>query len=289
MRLAILTCDEYPSFTPDDRLAVAALQADGIEVVPWLWDAGQPHDVDAIVVRSPWDYYRRPEVFSRWLRDAESSGIPLLNCAELIRWNLPKRYLLGMQQMGAPIVPTQLWERGSQGVPEALAEGEWDDLVVKPEVAAGAFRTFRLRRGSILSRREEIESILKEGALLAQPFLPSIETEGEISLVYFASPEGVYFSHGLRKRAKAGDFRVQEKFGGSIVADTGGPEWQAAAEAALATVPHPFLYARVDLVKYEGQPVLGEMEVFEPELFFRLAPQSPSLFSKCLQGWLANA
>ena len=47
--------------------------------------------------------------------------------------------------------------------------------------------------------------------MLVQPFLPEIQSGGELSLLFF---DGV-FSHAVRKLPRPGDYRVQFQFGGS--------------------------------------------------------------------------
>ena len=44
---------------------------------------------------------------------------------------------------------------------------------------------------------------------MIQPYLPSIETEGETSLLFF----GGRFSHAVNKRPVPGEFRIQVQFG----------------------------------------------------------------------------
>lgn len=286
MRVAFLTSPEYPNLTNDDRLAVVALQAEGISVEPLLWGEPISESLSAVVVRSPWSYYQESEAFSKWLKVAAKSPVPFWNPVALIDWNIDKKYLLEMGAAGVPVVPTMLFQGELGPVLKSLAEGPWPELVVKPCVSAGAFRTLRLKKAELPQHRGVIEAILKSGALLAQPFVESVAEDGELSLIYFKSADGVVFSHGLRKRAKPGDFRVQQKFGGSIEIDSGGPEWEAVARQALEALPHPWLYARVDMVLFEGHPVLGELEVFEPELFFRLRAPSAALFAKCLASHL---
>lgn len=286
MRVAFLTSHEYPDLTADDRLAVEALRTEGVSVVPLVWGDSIPADLNAVVVRSPWSYYRAKEAFVEWLSVAEASGVPFWNPVSLVRWNLDKKYLLEMDRKGVPIVPTLRFEGDLSQVMKALTEVPWPEYVVKPDVSAGAYRTLRIRAEELLGRKGVIGAILKEGVLLAQPFVESVETDGELSLIYFRSADGTVLSHGLRKRPKAGDFRVQEKFGGSLEVDLGGPEWEETARRALEALPHPWLYARVDMVLFEGRPVLGELEVFEPELFFRLSPPSAALFARCLKSLL---
>lgn len=289
MEVGFLTSREYPHLTEDDRLAASALSRHGITVSPLIWGAAPASSLKAVVVRSPWSYYRYRDEFFAWLSAAERYGLPFWNPIPLIRWNLDKKYLVEMGERGIPVVPTLRLEGSPRDVIARVENGPWDEVVVKPDVSAGAYRTLRLKRAEVAGKQTIVSAILKTGALLAQPYVESIEREGELSLIYFSSGQDIVLSHGLRKLPKAGDFRVQQKHGGTLRSDLGGKEWDEAARRALAAVPHPWLYARVDMVRFDGKPVLGEMEVFEPELFFRLDSGSADRFAGCLKARLAQS
>jgi glutathione synthase/RimK-type ligase-like ATP-grasp enzyme len=107
--------------------------------------------------------------------------------------------------------------------------------------------------------------------MLVQPFVPGIGEHGEWSLVFVDGR----FTHAVRKRAAPGDFRVHDDYGGTVEREEPEPALRALAETALATIDQPLLYARVDLVRgRDDQPVVMEMELVEPELFFAHAPDS---------------
>jgi glutathione synthase/RimK-type ligase-like ATP-grasp enzyme len=104
---------------------------------------------------------------------------------------------------------------------------------------------------------------------LIQPYLPAIESEGELSLFYL----GGRYSHAVRKVPRSGDFRVQPEYQGVITAVEPAADEREAAEAILAAVEDRLLYARVDLVRgLEGRPVLMELELVEPDLYLGHAP-----------------
>lgn len=46
----------------------------------------------------------------------------------------------------------------------------------------------------------------------------------------------------------------------------------------MSCAPGPLTYARVDLVEVDGVPTLMELEVIEPDLFFRADPESLGRF-----------
>lgn len=121
------------------------------------------------------------------------------------------------------------------------------------------------------------EGLAPVGPALVQPYLPAIETEGELSLFFI----GGRYSHAVRKVPRAGDFRVQPEYRGVITAETPAADEREAADAVLAAVEEPLLYARVDLVRgLEGRPVLMELELVEPDLYLGHSPDAARTFAR---------
>lgn len=112
---------------------------------------------------------------------------------------------------------------------------------------------------------------------MCQPFLPQI-SEGEISLIYFNKQ----FSHALLKVPKAGEFRVQEEFGGAIIPMKPDEKLLATGNKIIAAVSDDLLYARVDLVPFDNHYALMELELIEPALYFRTDVTAVDNFSKAL-------
>ena len=49
--------------------------------------------IDAVLVRSVWDYHLRPAEFLLWVDAVEGTGTRLLNPPAVLRWNHHKSYL----------------------------------------------------------------------------------------------------------------------------------------------------------------------------------------------------
>jgi glutathione synthase/RimK-type ligase-like ATP-grasp enzyme len=282
VRVALATCREFADLVEEERPLVGDLAALGVRAEPVCWDDAVDWGAyGAVVVRSVWDYWLRVPAFTAWLGDLERRGVPCWNPVPLIRWNLDKRYLRELETRGVPTVPT-LWFDGASDAPEdvpaRVAEAGWDDVVVKPTVSAGAWRTLRTRASDLASNGHHLRSILAGGGLMAQPFVPEVVTEGELSFVFFAGE----LSHAVRKRPGAGDFRVQWIHGGSHAAEAPSREHVAQARAALAAAPSEGLYARVDGVVRGGRLVLMELEMIEPYLFLTEAPGSRERFARAV-------
>jgi glutathione synthase/RimK-type ligase-like ATP-grasp enzyme len=287
-RVALVTSDAYPQLYEDDLLLVAALDEIGIDSRPAVWsDASfEWRGFDALVIRSPWDYFVRPVEFREWLDARIASGVRMCNAPEILDWNFDKKYLQDLARAGVSLVPTIVVQRGEPAdvaslMSDARARG-WDDIVVKPTVSGGAYETYRFRVEQAGDHREDIARILRDRGLLIQPFLPEILTEGELSLLFF---DGV-FSHAVCKRPQKGDYRVQFQFGGTTETVDVRPEWIAGARACIAAAPALPVYARVDGVIHEGKFLLMELEVFEPLMFLARHPLAAGRFARAIQGRL---
>ena len=105
--------------------------------------------------------------------------------------------------------------------------------------------------------------------MLFQEFQHQIQSKGEMSLMMIDGK----FTHAVLKKAKPGDFRVQDEFGGTVVDYAPNKEEIAFAEKAIAACPKETIYGRVDIFyDNENRLSLGELELIEPELWFENIP-----------------
>ena len=291
MRLAILTEDAFPDLTADDRLLLPALAARGIDARPAVWSdpAVDWPGFDGVLVRSPWDYYRRLPEFLAFLDRLEAAGPPVMNPIPVLRANSDKRYLSALAQAGVPIVPTRFLTAGE--LPERLPDGFGGAGVLKPQVSGNAMDTIRFRA----DEWPRLRRIPRPGThWMLQPYLPQIETAGEISLIWI----GGRFSHAVRKVPAGGDFRVQADHGGSYAAIDPDPAVMAAAERVMTTAaalsevapgpPAPgIMYARVDGVEagpdQAGAFLLMELELLEPNLFLGCHPEAAARLAAAVE------
>jgi len=273
-RMALVTGAMMAKPDPETHLLVAALARRGIvaDVLPWNSEqdwAAYP----LVVVRTPWDYFRHLDAFLAWA-ERTSALTRLVNPVAVIAWNSHKGYLRELAAGGVAIVPT-LWIEHAAAAPGArLAAQGWDEVVVKPAVSIGAIGALRTRADDPACLAH-LESLVAEGDVMVQPFVRSIAEAGEVSLIYF----GGVFSHAICKRPAAGDYRVQDMYGGTVHAHTPTVAERTLAEAVLQHAPAATTYARVDLVSYAGHPALMELEAIEPELFLGATPDAAANFA----------
>jgi O-ureido-D-serine cyclo-ligase len=264
--LALITAAAARALDEDLPPLCAALATRGIdhEVVDWHDPAVDWRRYHAAILRSTWDYIDRFAEFNAWI-DRVCGLTRLLNPPEVVRWNTHKGYLLELAGRGVPIVATTLIRVGA-----AIELPTVDELVVKPAIGAGS-RGARRFRGDVADAIAHARALLDDGRdVLVQPYLARVDQAGETALMYF----GGRYSHAIRKGpllapnadATAALFAPEQ-----IVAREPGSDERALAEAVLAALPFadPLLYARVDLLRDEhGAPVLLELELTEPSLFF---------------------
>jgi glutathione synthase/RimK-type ligase-like ATP-grasp enzyme len=263
--VAWVTYKQLNDIAPDDRLAAEAVRRRGVRVDPVVWDdPGVDWTAyDAVVIRSCWDYQYSPEKFAQWMDALERSGARVFNPIPVVRWNHDKRYLRDLESRGVAIAPTYWCVRGdSPRVQEVMASQGWEKAVVKPTISGTAMSTWVVSADDRINHDAELAALLAKRDMMIQEFMPEI-LSGEWSIVFF----GGEFSHAVVKRAKAGDFRVQDEHGGSWAEEEPSAELVEQARRVLRCVDEELLYARVDGVVRDGQFVLMELELIEPMLY----------------------
>ncbi|MBV1775156.1 hypothetical protein KSF73_05455 [Burkholderiaceae bacterium DAT-1] len=240
--------------------------------------------IKGAVLRSTWDYFERQAEFIPWL-EGVGRLTRLVNRYDLLQWNLDKHYLGDMAEQGVAIVPTLYIEKGeSVDLAARMQQFGWTNAIIKPVISGAARLTFRVDAENIADMQVQIDSILKDEGMMLQPFMPSVMSEGELSLMVI---DGKH-THAIRKTPKAGDFRVQDDHGGTVHPYFASTEEIAFAEQAVAACPVVPAYARIDLVRdSKGQLRIMEMELLEPELFFRFCPDAARQLAAAIAARLA--
>ncbi len=285
----------------EDRLVVESLQRLGIPTIRRAWcdRSVSWEQAQGALFRTTWDYFDRWPEFSAWLSET-AKKTPLFNAPELVNWNLDKHYLGELEEHGVDVVPTAFVDRHQKGLLREFAQlWGWNDVVIKPAVAGAARDTYRVNfQGDRPKLSPEpvggVEceplwaALVSKQDMLVQPFLSDIETAGEHSVVWLDGK----VTHAVRKCAKSGDFRVQDDHGGTVRRTELSEELSQTAlgimekTLALCAVKGwaPPLYARVDLMRgAQGNLLLSELEMVEPELWFRFSPEAADTLAEAIK------
>jgi glutathione synthase/RimK-type ligase-like ATP-grasp enzyme len=265
----------------EEQLLRDGLEARGLRTARVAWS--NP-DIEwsctrAAVFRSTWDYFEKFAEFCRWMQQIEGST-HLFNTPSLVRWNIDKHYLRDLAERGVNVPKTHFIERGETStLRELVTANRWSEVILKPAVSGAARHTYCINHANIEAHEAVLRELLREEAMMLQPFLSSVLTQGEVSLVVI----GGRCTHAVRKVAKAGDFRVQDDHGGTVQAHTPTVDEIEFAEHAVAACSQTPLYARVDVVRDEADALsLMELELVEPELFFRFYPPAADLLAAAI-------
>ena len=219
---------------------------------------------DAALIGTAWDYTAAKDEFLARLEALEAAGVVVCNSSQVVRWNADKLYLKDLAARGAPSIPT-LWpdDPGRAEVLAAMEAFGADKVVVKRRVGSGAEGQECYDRDGL----PDADWRLGQAGMI-QPFLRSIQGEGELSFIFV----GGALSHALTKQAQPGEYRIQSSFGGIETKIAPAPADRAVAEAVMAMLPfaEPPLYARIDMVRLDsGELAVIEAELIEPYLYPR--------------------
>jgi glutathione synthase/RimK-type ligase-like ATP-grasp enzyme len=258
-----------PDLTDDDRHFAEACARHGLDPRPLPWGATVPVG-SIVVIRSTWDYVERPREFAAWLDHLDAQRAVVHNPTRLLRWNMSKRYLASLAAAGVPTVPTELVEHGAAPSLDSIrARRGWDDVVVKPAVGGTARRSELSAHVGWAALQRHLDALTAEEDAIVQPYLPSVTVTGETSIIAVGGDCRL----AVVKRPASNDWRVQTDFGGTVDAIALEDEQLHLAHAALAPVTPVPTYARIDAVRdLDDRLVVLELELVEPELFFRLDP-----------------
>ncbi len=278
-RLAILSpVPEYEENWSHIRADYVRLFGQDTAFVDWT-KADDLASFDIVTPLLAWGYPRDTATWFALLDRMEAESVPVCNPVSVLRWNSDKGYLAELDTAGIATVPTRMTDALDQtALDNARTVFGCDILVIKPPISGGADGTFRL------ATNDALPASTAGKRMMIQPYLPSIAAEGEYSLFYF----GGVLSHSIIKRPAAGDFRVQDQFGGYEEA-IGAPDTamtlavSALAATADITGTGTLAYARVDMLRdAEGNFRLMELELIEPSLFLRFASDKGAAFAKAL-------
>ena len=290
--VTLLTCQAY--FKPDrinpyiqnilfeEQLLKSALENQGLTVDITYWN-NPSYDwskTRSLIFRTIWDYFERFDEFLLWLEEVRHKT-QLINSYELVKWNIDKHYLKELSEKGIQIVPTYFAKKNSKiTLAEIIESQQWKDVVIKPAISASAYKTFKILEETVNSNEKLFNDLLNQRDMLVQPYINTIEKFGEASLIVIDGK----FTHAILKKAKPGDFRVQDDFGGTVHDYVPTKKEIGFAEMIIEKCKAKPLYGRVDIVwDQEKNIYLSELEIIEPELWLRNHPKSAESIAEAIK------
>lgn len=285
--LGLVTAIGAAKLDPDLEPLRIALLDDGadVEVVSWDDDGAEWARYDAIILRSTWDYADRIDEFRTWL-DAVVQQTRIVNPVSAVAWSIDKHYLDDLARDGVAIAPMIFVEIGDV-VPDVNPAVEV--FVVKPAVGAGSNGARRCMPNEVA---DHVLALHGEGhAAIVQPYLNMIDEHGETALVYLGDGGDLFYDHAFSKGAilmstdveLESGFFAKEEIGGRTASDAERSLAEAVLSCPSVRALGPLAYARVDVVPTANGPVLLELELVEPSLYFRSSAGSDM---RAARAWL---
>lgn len=297
-RIAILRWNKLPSFVTweipnvneflaDDELLIKGFNERGFEAESIVWN--QPdidwNTFDAALIRSTWDYIDDKTSFLDVLSEIEASPCKLFNPLDAVRWNIDKNYLFDLKKSGIPIVPTySISDFDPADLHEKFIKGKWKSAILKPTLGGGGANSHRVTSDELDNLLRKLMGQNPGHDYLLQPFVESVVTEGEWSFIYFNRK----LSHVLLKKPASNEYRVQSIYGGTAQIVEPKAHDLSQVNAIMEQLPFDLLYARLDLVRVNGNLAVMEVELIEPVLSFSLFPAGVRHLVKATELFLDN-
>ena len=237
------------------------------------------------IFRTTWDYFDKFDTFIKWFEKTKKETL-FINSKEIILWNLNKSYLQELSKKGINIAKTIFVEEKQKITLEDLfKKSQFNEAIIKPSVSGAARDTFKITKKNHKKFESNFQKLIKKESFLFQEFLKDIQIFGEISIILI---DGEY-THAVRKIAKKGDFRVQDDHGGTVEVYNPVKEEIEFAKLCVSKCPSQPIYARVDLIYDNKKNIsLGELELIEPELWFRNNAKSAKLLAKKISNLVSS-
>lgn len=266
----------------EDQILQTALEEEGLSVCKkdWADKKFNWENTKYAIFSTTWDYFERFDEFFKWIEKTRCKT-RFINTSDIIHWNIDKHYLQDLSIQGINIAPTLFVEKGEkQSLEDLFKQTGWLEAVIKPAISGAARHTYRVSSLNYIEFENIFQKLIKEECMLFQEFLHNITSKGEISLIMINGD----YTHAIRKIAKEGDFRVQDDHGGKTENYTPSKTEIDFAQECLSAIPFKTLYARIDIVRdNKNKNSLSELELIEPELWFRNNTQAAILLAKAIK------
>ena len=292
LKIAIIKCANLPSFVDweipniddlfeDDKLLIEALRQMGHKAKSVIWSDKSINwnEFDIAIIRSAWDYIDKRKEFIKVLKHIESTKCRLYNSSKIVNWNSDKKYLFDLQKLNVPIVPTFKVDSGNlESIKQKFLLNNWHEIILKPSIGAGGANIEKINIEEFDSKIEQKTKEKFEGELLIQPLINSIKTKGEWSHIFIDGKR----THSLLKIPAQGDFRSHTIYGGKLKLMEPGIEDINQINSIRSKLLFDFLYVRIDVVRFQNELVVMEIESIEPILYFGLKPEAIKPFAEAI-------
>lgn len=236
------------------------------------------------IFRTTWDYFERFNEFFSWIEKTKKHT-KFINSVDIINWNIDKHYLQELDDKNINIANTEFIEKNANiSLIELLNKNNFEKAIIKPAISGAARHTYLVDKNNYKQYEKIFQQLIKNECILFQEYMFNIRN-GEISLIMI----GNEYTHAVKKIAKKGDFRVQDDHGGKVEIYTPNKDEINFAKECLNAIPYKPVYSRIDIVyDNKNKPSLTELELIEPELWFRNKPEAADMLAIHINNLINN-
>ncbi|NKQ41779.1 MAG: hypothetical protein HF962_09485 [Sulfurovum sp.] len=275
--IAILVSKKYQE-TPyeDDLLLKYRLESFGysVDIVDWNSDRYHFHQAIICIVRSCWNYHIYKYDYLKKLLLVSRQSM-LINTHAIIEKYFSKQYLLDTNKLGINTIPTRLAKNTAE-VLSAIKHLKSDQIILKPDISASGNNTYKIDSCNKQKIIEKSKVILSSGKVIVQDYIDTVITHGELSTVVIAGK----ITFTMHKRPASHCFLVHEHHGGCYTPTKIDEKCTSFVYSVLGLFENIPTYTRIDyLISEDGNPILLELEVNEPNLY--LSKSEETLNSLC--------
>ena len=268
----------------EESLLVFCLENLGLTVVRAAWDGPFQWDTArCAIIRSTCNNINDVEGFRKWLKDTDKKT-KLINSLEICDWSTDKKYLTDLENTNIPIVKSMRLSYSDIDNLESFFDRlQTQTIIVKPFISICDLKIFKIRLDEVVLYRTIIKDLLSKQDLLVQPFMESIVTKGERLFIVINGK----LCHSALKIAKAGQFRVLERYEWYVLPYAPSDSERQFAENVVRNCTKKPLYARVDvMLNSDNQMLVKDLKLLKPNLFLQFDRRSADCFAQAIQNIL---
>lgn len=231
---------------------------------------------DFILIKSIWGYYKNSNLFLSQIKKLKENDVKIINDSKFIFWNVNKiNYLKDIKNIG--IIPTYpIFQRKIKsnkwldGYIENISKKlNTKNLVIKPCIGESGYLTNKI---NIESDKKKILNIINKNNkkdFILQPYIPEI-SKGEISIINIQGKimygikrfPGILIDKRETKYINNKNIPIEIK---NIINNLN--KYLSKKFKSLPTI------ARIDFIHKNNKYYILEVELIDPDLFFRKIPK----------------
>lgn len=263
--VGIISCDKWMNKITEDLLLKQELMNNNInaEIISWEDMTIDYSKFDCLILRSAWGYQDKYLEFKEWLQMIKNKNILLLNYPDIIINNIQKNKQFNiLKKNNIPFISTS-FVYNEADLLERLALNTL--TVIKPIISGSGKNTYLINQNDPSNLRNILNGlknifIQNDNGIMIQPYFNGIEN-GEYSCIFI---DGINTHNMLRF---PGVF--SEKKRPIYLSSVPNCVKKIANDVSKLEEFSGYLYMRVDIVLQDGNPIIMEVELAEPDLLFK--------------------